>query len=231
MHQHTVVSQKVSIALAAAVLAAAFATAAAAATHPRPVTPNDTQEWGNEIVRVTADDPGSLSVGPSGASLQTGSDGGSDTSSLHGAPGAAPADINTTADYCLEFDLADSSSGPYRVSFFFDTSGGDSESAVRRSHVVKRKSALRRAKPQDDTTLTLTFELDTNADGTVITTGDSDLLGAIYDADDDLVGADDDSGDRISATLATGSYTLVLSGGDELGGAYVVTAGLGSCDD
>jgi hypothetical protein len=223
--------RKISIAVAAAVLAVCLTGAAGAVTQP--VTPATTQEWSIDIVRITASDPGTVSVGPSGAAMENGSGGsGSGTSSAsRRRPGAKPADTSSAADYCLELDLADNSSGPYRVRFFFaDGSGGDSSSAIQRGRGVRRGSLRHRAAPQDDT-LSLTFQLDTSADGTVSTGGDTGLIGAIYDASDDLVASDDDSGDRIAATLASGSYTLVLSGGDLLAGDYFVVADQATCDE
>ncbi len=223
--------QKVSFAIAAAVLAASLTTAATAATR-RPVAPADTQEWGNDIIRVSSADPGTAAVGPSGASIASTSGGGDDMSAVHRrTPGARTADTTPTADYCLELDLSDDSSGPYVVQLYLDTSDDESTAAVRRrARSAKRLATLHHTSPQDDT-LSLTFNLDTTAAGTVLTTGDIGLIGAIYDGDDTLVASDDDSGDRISASLASGSYTLVIQGGDQLAGDYVVTASQGTCSD
>ncbi len=231
MYLHLVSNRKVSIALAGALLTASLTAAAHAAVRP-PVKPADTEEWGNGIIRVTSTDPGTVAVGPSGAMMaNTPGGGGSDTSSLsRRLSRMRPADTAPTADYCVELDLTDDSSGPYRVQLYLDSGSGDSMSAVRRPHGARHLVARRNASTQD-TTLSLTFDLDTTADGTVSTTGDVGLVGAIYDASDDLVASDDDSGDRISASLASGSYTLVIQGGDQLADDYVVTADQGTCGD
>ncbi len=255
---HRVSLERFSITLATLVAAGLLrAGAPAAIAAGLPVTPSTTQEWGSEVVRVTADSPGTVAVGPDGATMESGSGsgGGSGTSAWRGGAGAAPADTDAATDYCLELDLADASSGPYRLRFHFDTSGGSSTSRANRARgaapaaapgpaartaaatgaIAPRRAPAspaarrrRRVSPLD-TSLSLSFALATTADASALTTGDLGLVAAIYDADDNLVAADDGAGGRISATLPAGSYTLVISGGDQLAGSSAVMADSGTC--
>jgi hypothetical protein len=231
MDLHLAPTQKIAIALAGIVLFTCHTGAAAALTHS-PIRPNATQEWGNDVVHVTSADPDTVTIGPSGASLATSSGGGDDDASVRRAARTRPRDEEVTVQYCVEIDLDDNSSGPYRVSFHFDDGGDDNESAIRgskRAH-AQRVHVRHGLTPKDDS-INVTFDLGTTADATAVTTGDTCIVGAIYDDTDTLVASDDGLGDHISTALAAGEYTLVLTGGDLLAGDYMVMADQGTCGD
>lgn len=228
MRLQSALARSLSITITAVALAAGITAPASAAS--RPVVPNDTQEWGNDKVRVAATQPATMSVGPSGGSMESSDGSGTSSSSLRRGAGAAPADGTTlSVDYCVEIDLADASSGPYRLRFHVDGSGGDSSSsAPGRTAAAAHRRVGRGNRPLTGE-LTLTFNLSTAADAWVTTTGNSGLAGAIYDADSDLVAGDDDSG-RIAVSLAAGDYSLLLTGTD-LTGTFTALADQGTCSE
>jgi hypothetical protein len=230
MHGYQVAAEKLFIPVCAVVVA--ILSHAAAAASGLPVRPSDTQEWGNEVVHLAAESPGTIAVGPGGATLQGGGSGsGFGTSSVPGRFGSAtPADTATTADYCFEIDLTDGSSGPYRLRFYLSSSGGSTSSAAPHGERGRASHRRRGMRPQDDSA-SLAFDLATSADASALTTGDLGLIGTLYNSNDDLVASDDSSGDRISTSLPSGDYTLVLSGSDLLANAYTVVADSGTCAD
>ncbi|HLX06737.1 MAG TPA: hypothetical protein VKY89_02625, partial [Thermoanaerobaculia bacterium] len=120
----------------------------------------------------------------------------------------------------------------YRLRFHVEGASGDSSSsAPGRTAKASRRAKGQRRQPRP-TDVTLSFDLSTAADAYVTTTGDSGLLGAIYDADDNLIASDDSGGGRITAaSLAAGDYSLVLDGSDDLTGNFTVTADQASCSD
>jgi hypothetical protein len=204
---------------AGVVLSLALATAASAATH---ATPRDTPVWGGDVVRVASSQPGSLNVGPSGGGMQS-SCGSDDESAL--ARSARQKDGPPSVDYCVDLGPTDDSSGPYRVFFHLDTSGDDDESAMARvPHATGRRQPVRK-----ESVASLSFEIDTTVEMAVDTIGGAAFLGAIYDDTDTLVASDSDGDDRLSVTLASGHYTLVLTG-DGLTGHYIGQTGVGTCD-
>ncbi len=228
MRLESMLARGLSITTLSVALAAGFTVPAPAAAAGRPVVPNDTDQWGNDKIRVAATAPATLSVGASGATMQSTSDSGSGTSSLHGGAGALPADGTApSVDYCVELDLADASSGPYRLRFHVDGAGGDSTSSAPGRLSAASRSAVRRRLPLTGG-VTLTFNLSTAADTWVTTTGDAALLGAIYDGNANLV-AGDDSGGRIAASLPAGDYSLLLQGTDQLTGTFTAMADQGTC--
>jgi hypothetical protein len=216
MHLLSVLARNLSMTITAVALAAGFSAPALASPASRQASPNDTQEWGNDKVRVAVSAPSSLSVGPSGGTLQS----------------SSTTDDTSTVDYCVEIDLVDASSGPYRLRFHVEGASGDSSSsAPGRTAKASRRAKGQRRQPRP-TDVTLSFDLSTAADAYVTTTGDSGLLGAIYDADDNLIASDDSGGGRITAaSLAAGDYSLVLDGSDDLTGNFTVTADQASCSD
>jgi hypothetical protein len=203
----------------AIVLSLAVTTAASAATRS---APRDTPEWGTDVVRVTASQPGTLDVGPSGGGMEA-SGGSGDLASA--ARAARPRDTPLSVDYCVDLGPTDDSSGPYRVFFHLDTGGGDDDSSAK----GVRRSKLHHRQPVHTTDVAnLSFEIDTAVEMAVDTTGGDAFLGAIYDNTDTLVASDTDADDRLSVTLAAGTYTLVITG-DGLSGDYVGQAGVGTC--
>jgi hypothetical protein len=175
----------------------------------------DTQEWGHDVIRVESAQPAQLSVGPSGATMQSSSGATIQTSSgssdrrarAHTRGGRRVIDDTpVSANYCVELAPSDASSGPYRLNFTFTSGDGTGASSV-----------------------SVAFDLATNVDTWATTAGDASLAGALYDANGVLVAGDDGSGGRVSTSLPAGQYSLVLGGGAALAGTYVVTADQGSC--
>ena len=219
-------NRKVSLAAALTVFSLGFAHYAGAVT--RPVVPDTTTEWGNEVVRVTDDGGGSMTVGSAGASMDAGSSG-SEAAARRRAAGLKPADTAPTVDYCIDLTLTNHSSGPYRVRFHFDADGGDTMAAKLRSAASRSALGRRRVSPLDSGAISVSFTLDTSADGAATTAGDSGLVGTLYDNTDTLVAADDGLGGHISTSLAAGTYTLVIEGGDSFVGTYSAMADQGTC--
>jgi hypothetical protein len=199
---------------AAVVLSLAMATAASATAH---ITPRDTPVWGSDVVRVTASQPGTLDVGPSGGGMES-----SGSDEMAGTRAARRRDT-PSVDYCVDLGPTDDSSGPYRVFFHLDT--GDDDLMATGAPPAK---VHRRQPRHKDGVANLSFEIDTAVEMAVDTTGGDAFLGAIYDDTDTLVASDADSDDRLSITLASGTYTLVITG-DGLSGSYVGQAGVGTC--
>ncbi|HEY6321129.1 MAG TPA: hypothetical protein VJA16_06195 [Thermoanaerobaculia bacterium] len=167
-----------------------------------PALAADTQEWGHDVVRVTSSAPSELSVGPSGATMQSSTSSGSGTSALRRHRRRLVAsDVPVSASYCVELAPADGSA-PYRLIFQFTSDGS---AAASRS-----------------------FDLATNVDTYATTGGDASLTGALYDQGGTLVAEDAGSGSRLAASLPAGQYSLVLDG-VPADGTYVVTADQGSC--
>jgi hypothetical protein len=232
MRLQSVLARSLSTTIIAVTLAAGFSAPALASPASRNVAPNDTQEWGNDKVRVAVSGPATLSVGPSGGSVQSSSGAGASGSSLQGSNGSAPAaDTQLSVDYCVELDLTDGSSGPYRLRFHVDGAGGTtSSSAPGHTTAASRRSTARVRLPMA-ATVTLTFNLATAADAWVTTTGDLGLIGAIYDANGQLVAGDGSSGRIAAAALAAGDYSLLLQGGNLLTGGFTVMADQASCSN
>jgi hypothetical protein len=205
---------------AVAVLSLAVATAAAAA--PRQAAPRDTPEWGSDVVRVTASQPGTLDVGPSGGGMESTSGSGD----LSSARTARPRDTPLSVDYCVDLAPTDDSSGPYRVFFHLDTGDGDDDASAKG---VPHAKVHRRQPIHTNGVATLSFEIDTAVEMAVDTTGGDSFLGALYDDTDTLVASDSDADDRLAVTLAAGTYTLVITA-DGLTGDFVGQAGVGTCD-
>lgn len=212
--------------LAGAALFASLAFSPPAHAIGNRVTPQDTPTWGNDVVRVTSDQAATLDVGPSGGGMESSSGSGTGTSSTGGARrgGSTILDDTPSVDYCVDLAPTDDSSGPYRVFFHLDTGSGDGSSAMpRRVRSHRRPPAL-----PSDGVANLSFEIDTAVEMAVDTTGGDAFLGAIYDDTDTLVASDTDAADRLSVTLASGSYTLVITG-TGLTGNYVGQAQVGTC--
>jgi hypothetical protein len=229
MRLQSVLTRSLFITIMAVTLAAGLTAPALAAAAAQPVIPNDTQEWGNDKIRVAATQPATLSVSPSGGSMQSSSGSGASGSSLRGGAGSVPADgTQLSVDYCVELALTDGSSGPYRLRFHVDGAGGTSTSlAPGRPAAASYRPVAGRHLPFSGN-VTLTFDLATAADAWVTTTGNAGLSGAIYDATAQLV-AGDGSGGRIAASLPTGDYSLVLQGTSQLTGTFTATADQGTC--
>jgi hypothetical protein len=168
---------------------------------PRQDVPQDTQEWGHDVVRTTSTLPSVLGVGPSGATVQ------SSTAALAAAilrlrgQRAADSVTSVSATYCLNLAPSGSPATPYRLTFHFTSTSG---TAANRS-----------------------FDLATHVDTWATSSGDASLSGALYDQHGTLVAQDGASG-RLAVALPAGQYSLVITGAP-LDGTYVVTAEQGSC--
>lgn len=214
MHLQFVLARSLPATILAVALAAGFTAPAPASAAPHRAVPDDTPVYGRDKIHLSSALSSTMSVGPSGGTLSSSSSG-----------------SDLSVDYCVELDLTDDSSGPYRLTFHVDGAGGDSPSSAPRHPITAAwRRATRHGHLPLDGGVTLTFELDTAADAWMTTTGDTDLLGAIYDDSSTLVAADDGSG-RIAVTLPAGTYTFLIQGSDALTGDFTASADLGTCDE
>ena len=218
---------------AAIVLSIGFAVGAGAATRPGKAA--STQEWGSDVVRIRAAQPSALAVGPAGSDLQVAPE--DDEESAVYLPkrpqptGTRPVTGKDTVlapvDYCLELTPSEGTDGPYRLQFHF--LGGETEASANRPAGPGRKPSGHHALVQATTTASLTFDFESNIDGTISSGGDVSLVGAFYDGEDELVATDDEEG-RLSVLLSAGEYSFVIQGDDQLTGSYQMTADQGTCN-
>ncbi len=226
--------RKSVLAGAAIVLSIGFAAGAGAATRPGKAA--STQEWGSDVVRIRAAQPSALAVGPAGSDLQVApADDEESSVYLPKQPqptGARPVTGKDTVlapvDYCLELTPSEGTDGPYRLQFHF--LGGETEAAANRpTGPAHKQPPGRHALVQATTTASLTFDFETNVDGTISSGGDVSLVGAFYDGEDELVASDDEES-RLSTSLSAGEYSFVIQGDDQLTGSYQMTADQGTCN-
>jgi hypothetical protein len=198
---------------AAIVLSIGFAVGAGAATRPGKAA--STQEWGSDLQVAPEDDEESAVYlpkrpQPTGTRPVTGKD-----------------TVLAPVDYCLELTPSEGTDGPYRLQFHF--LGGETEASANRPAGAGRKPSGHHALVQATTTASLTFDFESNIDGTISSGGDVSLVGAFYDGEDELVATDDEEG-RLSVLLSAGEYSFVIQGDDQLTGSYQMTADQGTCN-
>ncbi len=205
----------------ALVMSLAIVPAASAAT--RTAAPRDTPEWGSDVVRVSSDQAGTVNAGSSGGGIDSCTS--DDDSSIRAKSARLLDGGPPSVDYCVDLGPTDDSSGPYRVFFHLATSDDD-ESAAMRPRLARPRARQVHLK---DGVAYLSFNIHTAVEMAVDTTGGDAFLGAIYDDTDTLVASDSDAADRLSTTLASGSYTLVITG-TGLTGDFKGQVGVGTCD-
>lgn len=219
---------KVCVAGAFVILSLSFSFAAGAETHH--LQSRDTQEWGSDVVRIRAAQPGTLAVGPGGAGVEVAQD--TETEEAKYVPGMHPVagkdEELSAVDYCFELAPTLTMDGPYRIKFHFLGGTFPSPAKARPAAHPHHPSGGPHPLLQADTTASLTFDIQTLVATNASSGGDASLSGAVYDDEDSLVASDGE--ERLSTSLAAGDYTLVIEGGDQLTGTYQVTADQGTCE-